>query len=497
MVTLRSSRSSDEATLAFLGGADSVTGSRYLLTDATSRVLVDCGLSQGYKVLRQRNRAPFPVPPESIDAVALTHAHLDHSGYLPALVRDGFRGDVFASEATIALCRIMLLDSAHLLEEEARHAARHRWSRHEQPRPLYTVHDAARALERFVAVPEGAEIPVAGSMSMRFLPAGHILGATSVYIDAAGQRVCFTGDLGRSDDPLMRAPHRYEGSDVLVTESTYGDRRHGETDPAEQLGDIVRRTARRGGVVLIPAFAVGRTETVLLHLSRLLERGEIPDVPIYVNSPMAISVADVYRDHADQHRISPEEVDRIYKLAIPVRTVDDSKLLNLRGGPMIVISASGMLTGGRILHHLRAYGPDGRNTIVLTGFQAGGTRGARLRAGERNLRIFGADVPIKAEVTVIDAMSAHADADGLIEWMRKTTHAPHAVYVTHGEPAAADTLRLRIERELGWPARVPDHGEQIALVNDPRAADHAEGPSTRSQTSPDERLPSSPHVKEE
>lgn len=457
-------RNSGGVSLAFLGAADTVTGSRYLVSDSSSRVLVDCGLFQGFKVLRERNRTPFPVPPESIDAVVLTHAHLDHSGYLPALVRDGFRGRIYASEGTVALCRIMLLDSAHLLEEEARHAAKHGWSRHPEPHPLYTVDDATAALERFVAVPEGDDVALTGSASVRLLGAGHILGAMSAYLDVSGVRLCFTGDLGRPDDPLMRPPHPFDGADVLVTESTYGNRSHSDADPEEQLGDIVRRTVRRGGVVLIPAFAVGRTETILLHLSRLLERGDIPDVPIYVNSPMAVSVADIYRGHPHEHRMSSEEVERLYQVATPVRSVDESKLLNLRGGPMIIVSASGMLTGGRILHHLRAYGPDQRNTIVLTGFQAGGTRGARLDAGERSLRIFGKDVPIRAEVAAIDSMSAHADADDIIDWMRKAPRPPAAVYVTHGEPAAADTLRLRIERELGWPARVPEHEEEVPVA---------------------------------
>lgn len=467
----RSGRTTERATLRFLGAADTVTGSRYLVADHSSRVLVDCGLFQGFKVLRERNRAAFPIPPESIDAVVLTHAHLDHSGYLPALVRDGFRGRIYASEGTVALCRIMLMDSAHLLEEEARHAARHGWSRHQQPRPLYTIDDAAAALDRFIAVPENEEIRLTDATSARLLRAGHILGAMSVYLDVGGRTLCFTGDLGRSDDPLMRAPHPFEGADVLVTESTYGDREHVDADPREQLGDIVRRTVARGGVVLIPAFAVGRTETVLLHLSRLLDRDEIPDVPIYLNSPMAVSVADIYRDHPEEHRISADEVERLYSVATPVRSVDESKLLNLRGGPMIIISASGMLTGGRILHHLRAYGSDKRNTIVLTGFQAGGTRGARLVAGERVLRIFGEDVPIRAEVAAMDSMSAHADADDIIGWMRTAPRTPDTVYVTHGEPAAADTLRLRIEREVGWTARVPEHLERVSIAARPHRSE--------------------------
>lgn len=454
---------SHEPTLQFLGAADTVTGSRFLVTSGRSRVLVDCGLFQGYKVLRDRNRAPFPVPPSSIDAVVLTHAHLDHSGYLPALVRDGFRGPVYASEGTTELCRIMLLDSAHLLEEEARHAAKHHWSKHERPRPLYTSVDATRALESFRVLTDDESHRITDDVEVRMVPAGHILGARSVRLTLGGRTVHFTGDLGRTHDPLMRPPHPLEPADVLVTESTYGDRRHSADDPQAALGDVIRRVAGRGGVVLIPAFAVGRTETVLLHLSRLRDRGQIPDVPIYLNSPMAIDVTDVYRRHPAEHHIDSAELERVYSIATPVHSVDDSKLLNLRGGPMVVISASGMLTGGRILHHLQAYGPDRRNAVVLTGFQAGGTRGAALLGGARTLRIFGADVPIEAEVVSIDSMSAHADADELLAWMGAVTRPPRETFVVHGEATAADILRVRINHELGWRARVPEHLERVAL----------------------------------
>ncbi|MDF0514146.1 MBL fold metallo-hydrolase [Agromyces sp. H3Y2-19a] len=451
------------ATLRFLGAADTVTGSRYLIDTGAARVLVDCGLFQGYKVLRERNRAPFPVPPESIDAVVLSHAHLDHTGYLPALVRDGFAGRVYATSGTADLSEIMLRDSAHLLEEEARHAAHGHWSRHTDPRPLYTVADVERALDRLRPVGFDEEIDLGDRLSATLAPAGHILGASSVRIAVGGRITHFTGDLGRDDDPLMRPPRRFAGAAVLVTESTYGNRRHAPIDPEAPLGEIIRRVSARGGVTLIPAFAVGRTESILLHLSRLRDRGELPDVPIYLNSPMAVDVSAVYQRHAEEHRMPPDELARMYAIATPVHEVDDSKLLNLRGGPMVIISASGMLTGGRILHHLVAYGPDPRNAVVLTGFQAGGTRGAALVAGERSLRIFGEDVPIRAEVVNIDTMSAHADADGVIAWMRRGPAAPEQVYVTHGEPAAADALRVRIERELGWPARVPEHGELVGL----------------------------------
>ncbi|WP_136709122.1 MBL fold metallo-hydrolase [Agromyces sp. H66] len=451
------------AHLQFLGAADTVTGSKFLVDTGDSRVLVDCGLFQGFKVLRERNRAPFPVPPESIDAVVLTHAHLDHTGYLPALVRDGFRGPVYATPGTAELCGVLLPDSGYLLEEEARHAASGGWSSHRHPTPLYTAADAARSLERFVPVDFDATHRVGRDLEFTHVPAGHILGAAGVRVRVGGRVVHFTGDLGRPNDPLLHPPRPLEPASVLVTESTYGDRLHPKDDVEEVLGDVVRRVAKQGGVVLIPAFAVARTETVLLHLSRLRDRGEIPDIPIYLNSPMAVDAAAIYRRHPEEHRLDPDEIARMYGLARPVHTVDDSKLLNLRGGPMIIISASGMLTGGRILHHLVAYGSDRRNAIVLTGYQAGGTRGSALLGGASSLRIFGEDVPIRAEVVAIDGMSSHADADELMAWMRAVDEPPDMVYVTHGEAVASDTLRARIKRELHWPVRVPEHLERVRM----------------------------------
>lgn len=451
------------ATLRFLGAADTVTGSRYLVQSAGHRILVDCGMFQGFKVLRARNRAPFPVHPSSLDAVVLTHAHLDHSGYLPALVRDGFRGPVYTTGGTAELCRILLPDSAHLLEEEARHAAARGWSKHPEPRPLYSVEDAARALDHLRPQGFHERTTVAPHIDVEFVPAGHILGASCVRLKVGDRMLHFTGDLGRAHDPLMQPPEPLGTADVLITESTYGDRVHDTEDPERALGDVIRRVAARGGVVLIPAFAVGRTESLLLHLSRLLDRGEIPHLPIFVNSPMAVSVIDIYRRHPSEHRLSAAELERIYDLPTLVRSVDESKLLNLRGGPMVIISASGMLTGGRVLHHLVSYGSDRNNAVVLTGFQAGGTRGAALAGGARSLRIFGRDVPIRAEVVRMDSLSAHADADELLAWMRAAPRPPWQVYVTHGEPAAADTMRARITRELGWPARVPEYLERVPL----------------------------------
>ena len=378
-------------------------------------------------------------------------------------MRDGFRGPIHTTTGTAELCRILLPDSAHLLEEEARHAAAGGWSKHADPRPLYTHEDVDAALDRIRTAGFHEPTTIAPGIDLEFVPAGHILGASCVRLVVGGRTLHFTGDLGRAEDPLMRPPDPLGATDVLVSESTYGDRRHLPENPEAPLGDVIRRVTGRGGVVLIPAFAVGRTESILLHLSRLLERGEIPRVPIYVNSPMAASVIDLYRRHPSEHRLDAAELDRIYALPTLVRTVDESKLLNLRGGPAVIISASGMLTGGRILHHLVSYAPDSANAIVLTGFQAGGTRGAALLGGARTLRIFGREVPIRAEVVPIDSMSAHADADELLKWMGATPHPPKMVYVTHGEPFAADTLRARITRELGWPARVPEHLESVTL----------------------------------
>lgn len=451
------------ATLQFLGAADTVTGSRFLIQNGPTRLLVDCGLFQGYKVLRERNRAPFPVPASTIDAVVLTHAHLDHSGYVPALVRDGFSGPVYATPGTADLARIMLPDSGRLAEEEARRAARRGYSRHARPQPLYTAADAERSLDRFVPVDFDCPLAVGDGIRFTLIPAGHILGAAGVRVEVGGRSVRFTGDLGRRDDPVMLPPRPLEHTDVLVAESTYGDRLHPAIDPEDELADIVLRVLRRGGVVLIPAFAVGRTETVLYHLSRLVDAGRIPAVPVFLNSPMAIDAASIYQRYPGEHRVDAQRLRRMYELATLVREVDESKLLNLRGGPMIIVSASGMLTGGRILHHVAAYGPDRRNAIVLTGYQAGGTRGAALLSGTRSLRIFGEDVPIRAEIVSIDGMSAHADADDLFEWIAAVDSSPDIVYPVHGERDAADALRARIKRRLGWAVRVPEHFERVTL----------------------------------
>ena len=453
-----------DASLSFLGATGTVTGSRYLIQASGRRILVDCGLFQGYKQLRLRNWNPFPVEPSSIDAVLLTHAHIDHSGHLPALIRDGFRGKVHCTAATAELCELMLPDSAHLQEEEARFALRHRYSRHARPRPLYSVDDANDALRHLHEVEFDRPLDLGAGLQVEFIPAGHLLGAAQIRLTVAGRTVHFSGDIGRPSDPMMRPPRPFERADILVCESTYGDRAHPQVDAEAELAAIVNRTADRGGVVVIPAFAVGRAQVLMLQIARLQAKGAIPDIPVFLNSPMAIDATQIYRRHHDEHHVSDGECQAMFELAHRVRTVDESKALNTRPGPFIVISASGMLTGGRVLHHVVSFGPDPRNTIVLSGFQAGGTRGAALARGDQVLRIFGRDVPIRAEVVQIESMSAHADANEILTWLGAAP-APEMTYVTHGEPGSSDMLRFRIDHELHWNVRVPEHLERVSLSN--------------------------------
>lgn len=455
-------------TVQFFGGIGTVTGSRTLVVAEGRQVLVDCGLFQGYKQLRLRNRAPFPVDPAGIDAVVLTHAHLDHSGYLPALVRDGFDGPVFCTPGTAELLGLLLPDSAYLQEEEARFAQRKHYSKHERPTPLYTVADAERALESLVEVPFDSELTLGAAhvnseFSARFVHAGHILGAAQVRLRHHGRTVHFSGDLGRDDDALMCAPAPLEPAELVIAESTYGDRKHPDVNPEAELGAVVSRIAGRGGVVIIPAFAVGRAQALLLHLARLRRRKAIPSVPIYLNSPMAVDATTLYRARPDEHRIDERDYSEMYELATMVSSVDDSKLLNLRGGPMIIISASGMLTGGRVLHHIAAFGDDPRNAIVLTGYQAPGTRGGALANGADSLRMFGREIEIRAEVVQLNSLSAHADADGILRWLAPVARSETRVALNHGEPGAADALRQRIERELSLSVTVPEQGQVLEV----------------------------------
>jgi metallo-beta-lactamase family protein len=449
--------------LQFLGANATVTGSRYLVNAGSTRILVDCGLFQGYKPLRLRNWAEFPVDPASIDAVVLTHAHLDHSGYLPRLIRSGFRGRVWCTEATRSLCGILLPDSGRLLEEEAGYANRSGSSKHHPAEPLYSEADARASLTHLQGVGfEHAFEPVAG-VRATFRMQGHILGAAAVTLEFEGTRITFSGDLGRPDDPVMLAPAPLVDSDWLVVESTYGNRVHPAGTLEQELLAVLQRVIARGGVVVIPAFAVGRAQMLLHVIAQLQSTGQLPEVPVYLNSPMAASVTGLYRQYPQLHRLDAAALDAMQRSTRIVDSVEASKALNRRKGPMVIVSASGMATGGRVLHHLVAFAPDPRNAIVLCGYQAGGTRGAALAAGNKQLRIFGQDVQVGAEVIQLAAGSAHADADEILAWLRTAPKPPRKVFVTHGEPDAADALRARIEHELGWPAHFPEYLEHVDL----------------------------------
>lgn len=453
--------------LSFLGAAGTVTGSRYLVeTRAGARILVDCGLFQGLKQLRDRNWAPFPVPPESLDAVLLTHAHIDHTGYLPALVRDGLRGRILATGPTVDLAAIMLPDSGHLQEEEARYANRHRFSKHRPALPLYTRADAERAVERLEPVAFEVDLPLPGAARARFRRNGHILGSASILLRADDTELVFSGDLGRPSDPLLHAPRSVERADYLVLESTYGGRRHPEEDPAEELAEVVRRTAARGGVVVVPAFAVGRAQTVLLHLGRLRAAGAIPPLPTFLDSPMARDVSELFERHAAELRIDAADWRELARDVTITNSVEDSKAIDRRAGPLVVVSASGMATGGRVVHHLKAFAPDHRNTILFAGFQAQGTRGQALVSGAETIRIHGADVPVRAEVRVLDGLSAHADEGEILQWLASLREPPRETFLTHGEPLASDLLRRAVQDRLGWSCRAPEHLEAVELTPD-------------------------------
>jgi metallo-beta-lactamase family protein len=449
--------------ISFLGAAGTVTGSKYLVKAGNRKILLDCGLFQGYKQLRLRNWAPLPVAVKDIDAVILTHAHLDHSGYLPLLVKNGFTGPIYCTEATRDLCAILLPDSGFLQEEDAAYANRHGFSKHDPALPLYTVEDAKRALLQFKPVAFEHDFEL-GNLSIRFLPAGHILGAALVMLRHAGTSILFSGDLGRPNDLLMKPPTAVSQADYVVVESTYGDKRHDAGDPAELLAEIFTRTFARGGAVIIPAFAVGRAQLLLYYVHLLKASGKLPNVPVYLNSPMAVNVTKIFHRYRGEHRLTAEQCDAMCATAEYVNSAEESKALNARlGRPMIIISASGMATGGRVIHHLKAFAPDWRNTILFTGFQAGGTRGAALLDGAREIKIHGEYIPVRAEVANISNISAHADYMETLDWLGHLQAPPRRVFITHGEPTSADALRQRIEEQFGWNVHVPENGEQVEL----------------------------------
>jgi metallo-beta-lactamase family protein len=454
----------DVLTLTFLGGAGTVTGSKYLLENEDHRILIDCGLFQGYKALRLRNWAGLPIAPASVSAVVLTHAHLDHSGYLPLLVKKGFSGPVFCTEATASLCGILLPDSGHLQEQDAEFANRHHFSKHHPALPLYTEEDAERALKALRPHHFDSVFPLPGGARITFLRAGHILGAATVVVEWNGRRIAFSGDIGRYGDPLMPDPVAPDMVDYLLMESTYGDREHDRTDPQDALADIITKTIHRGGTVIIPAFAVGRAQSLLYHIGQLKRAGRLPKLlPVFLDSPMAIDATDIFQRHAADHRLDPAQLTVLDGGVRYVRTGRESKALTASPMAKVIISASGMATGGRVLHHLEHYAPDPRNSIVFAGFQAGGTRGAAMVAGATSIKMHGQYIPVRAAVHNLPMLSAHADRGELLRWAGTLKSKPKQTFIVHGEPTAADTLRHTIEETLGWDCLVPDHLQQVIL----------------------------------
>jgi metallo-beta-lactamase family protein len=455
---------SSQPTITFLGAAGTVTGSRYLLSSKDHTILVDCGLFQGYKNLRQRNWQPFAREPKTIDAVLLTHAHLDHSGYLPRLVASGFKGPIYCTGATRDLCEILLMDSAKLQEEEAAYNNRHRYSRHDPALPLYTIKDAEHALSHFETIPysyreDDAPTVSIGDISARFFSNGHILGSSFIDVTIGGKHVLFSGDMGRPNDLLMNPPVPPVYCDYLVIESTYGDRLHGNQDIWEAVADIVNRTAARGGSLLIPSFAVGRAQLMLYLLTELRRRELIPPLPIYLDSPMAISATEILKQHPQLHRLDENACEGLSRDVHFTRTVEESMAINEVTLPCVVLSASGMATGGRVLHHLSRMLGDHRNTVLFAGYQAPGTRGARLVNGEKKIKIFGRYHDVRAEVCSLGFLSAHADWLEMVRWLQQLPVAPKHCFVTHGEPAASDQFRVLLNEEMNWSAGVPNQGD--------------------------------------
>jgi metallo-beta-lactamase family protein len=463
------------AKLTFLGAAGSVTGSRYLVEAAGKRLLVDCGIFQGSPELSDRNHQPLPIDPKTIDYAVLTHAHLDHTGWLPVLVKDGYRGPIFANPATIELATILLKDSAHLQEEDTRHAIKGKYSRHANPIALYTPEDVDPVLTKLKPMPRSGGFDISPEFHVDSYDAGHILGSSSLVLTISeGSKktvVIFSGDIGRYGEPILKDPATPPAkADVLICESTYGDREHAAGDPAEMLAGIVNRVVKRGGSIIIPAFAIGRTQTFMYYLRQLEDQQRIPRVPTYVDSPMALSATDLYLKHKEDHDLvfAREEQAGGDPLSVHefhlARSVEDSKKINDVKTPCIIISASGMVTGGRVLHHLVHRLGDAKNCVILGGFQAEGTRGRALQEGAKTLRLFGQVVPVCAEIVEMGQFSAHAGKSELLRWMAGLQAPPKQVYLTHGEPQAAQALQQAAAEKFKWKVAVARYLDTVEIA---------------------------------
>ncbi len=462
------------AKLTFLGAAGCVTGSKYLVEAAGKRLLVDCGVFQGTNELKDRNWKPLPIDPKTIDYAMLTHAHLDHTGWLPVLVKDGYRGPIFANPATIELTEILLKDSAHLQEEETEHAQFKKYSRHPEPRALYTTEDVDPTLKLIKSMPRSGAFDISPEFRVASYDAGHILGSSSLEltITEGGKKivVVFSGDIGRYNQPILKDPTTPPSkADVLICESTYGDREHPEGDAAELLAQIVNRVAKRGGSIVIPAFAIGRTQTFMYYLRQLEDQQRIPRLPVYVDSPMALSATDLYLKHREDHDLDYAREEGSGGKGDPLnvhefhltRSAEESKAINNVKTPCIIISASGMVSGGRVLHHMAQRLPDARNAVILAGFQAEGTRGRALQEGAKSLKLYGQDVPVCAEIVEMGQFSAHAGKSELLRWLTALSAPPKQTYLTHGEPVAAQALQAAIQQKFQWKAAVAKYLDTV------------------------------------
>jgi metallo-beta-lactamase family protein len=450
--------------LTFLGAAKTVTGSKHLLNIDGQRILFDCGLFQGLKELRQRNWSPLSVPADSIDAVVLTHAHIDHSGWLPRLIAQGYKGPIHCTGGTADLCKLVLPDAAHIQEEDAKFANKRGYSKHHPAMPLYTQADAAEVLTRLKPAPFNRPIAVASGINVQFTNAGHLLGSSYVHVtNGSGPGILFGGDLGRYGRPILPDPSPGIEADVLLVESTYGDRLHPAEDDGAALAQIVNDTLGRRGKLIIPAFAIGRVEELLYWLFRLEDQKRVPVMPIYVDSPMAIKGIDYYQARTNELDPGIDFIGKRLRRFTAVSSAQDSKALVADDTPAIVIASSGMATGGRVVHHLFAGLPDPRNTVLFVGFQAAGTRGRQLIEGARHVKMYGQEVPVKARIAKINGMSSHADAGEIIKWLRTFPRAPKVTYLVHGEPPAQEALQARIQKELRWNVEIPAHGQTVEL----------------------------------
>jgi len=449
--------------LKFLGAARTVTGSRFLLESREDRILVDCGLFQGVKDLRVRNWGEFPVDPISIGTVLITHAHLDHIGALPLLVRDGFRGEVHCSIPTMELARLVLLDAAHIQEEDAEAANRGGWTLHRPAQPLYTVADAERALALIKPVDIDRWQSCADGIRFRLRPSGHILGSTFVEIDCRGMRLVFSGDLGRREPLVIKPPVSIERADWLILESTYGDRNHPTEHPLKELHRIVSETLQRRGTLIVPSFAVGRTQDLLYLFHQLREENKIPDVPIYIDSPMAIDVTRLYTSFNSWHRLPERGIKSLSEGVVLVHSKSESERVLHGNGSRIVIAGAGMVTGGRVLNHLKKHLPREQDTVLLVGYQAAGTRGRQLQEGASEVKIQGQYVPVHACIEEISSLSAHADQSEIVRWLKGFQAPPQGVFLVHGEPHASDTLRAKLQDVFGWKVQAPELGQSIVL----------------------------------